>query len=1216
MALALDASTPAYVSSGVGVTSLTTAAFTPPAGALLLALSGLDTQANVTETASTVTGTTSAWTKREHTVLQGATDIDSATVTSAVSTTVRASWGQSSDCQLYVPVITGADTAAPIGASGSYLTNASTSTITFTATRPGSLVFVTYEAYQGGSVPTSAQLTLVGSNTTNSTKAVFRMTTPSVAGTNTISLTGHTTTNAAVSWIEVVPAAVQPTTTVGTPYQSTTSVTTATVTLPTGLVAGDATYLFCTLNSSSGVITGPAGWTTVQASTNSSSATSTSHVVAIFSKFWVSGDTNPVVTCTSGRFAILPVKVSNTDVTTPIEAAVGYTTQTSATAAVDAPSQTATNSRLLVTMHSGRSALNGTFITWTPPTGMTELGEAVSSEATSTNPSLEVNSLVLGASGATGAKTATASATATGSAGVSLLPNPIVARVASTAKVVNFTGSGALTASGSATIPSSFSASVSLSGSGALTAAVTPALPQAVPLSGSGTLTATGSTVSSSKWINRTLVSATRNGTTSHTISFTPATSGNLLVAVMEGSVTSSTPTGWTLPTGGSSVNSTGIYVWYKTATSGESSFSTTHNGSNYPVGCVVYEFAVGSTFVQAASTTNNTSPTLSGLTGTNLLMSAIGVAAPGTAVASYSWTAPSPGIIEDAYSAADGSPTDGYSMSVAYVQGSTATSFAPQVTPNGSAATKEWLSFAIQVAASGTVFSGSAALSATGTLSVSRTVTLSGSAALSGAGTLSTSQTVALTGSAGLSGSGALSAVGATNPKISTISATFDTTIPAFFNDNFGGPTVSGGQLVLPTIPAYSGVATLSKYDLGGSAVSVQVVTNPGVSGTREFFFQMNLDATNKVQMYDSGGSFVGRVQLAGVNTTAVLPAYNATSHAWWRIRESSGTVFFEAAPDGVTWSVLGQVTNPGLSLGAMTLSMSAGYYGTETSPPSAVIDNLNVTPAAFSGTAGLSGSGTLSATRTVALIGSAALTGSGTLTASGSATGTATGTVSLSGSGTLTATATATPTAAVSLTGSGTLSTTRTLTATAAVSLSGSGVLSAVGAPQGSFAGSAALTGSGALTATATIVITRAVALSGSGTLTVTAAPLAAGSVSLTGSGTLTASGSGGATIQNSSGAVSLSGSGVLSATSTTMTVTRAAVLTASGQLSALMVPKLTRAVALSGSGTLTAAKTLFVSIGTFYLWDGTTAVPLVLAGVWDGTTLKTAVPVAVQT
>lgn len=207
--------------------------------------------------------------------------------------------------------------------------------------------------------------------------------------------------------------------TAGTPFQATGSVTSGVVNLPAGLTTGDYTFLFCTLNASSGSITGPAGWSTALASEQSTA--STSHVTAIYYRDWQSGDTDPTVTCSSGRLAVLPVQVSGADTSNPIEGTVGSTSQASATTSVDAPSQTSVTSELLVTAHAGRSSTNGVFITWTPPSGMTELGEAGGQAAAATNASIEVAFEIITAGATTGARTATASSTATGSRGVSML---------------------------------------------------------------------------------------------------------------------------------------------------------------------------------------------------------------------------------------------------------------------------------------------------------------------------------------------------------------------------------------------------------------------------------------------------------------------------------------------------------------------------------------------------------------------------------------------------------------------------------------------------------------------------------------------------------------------------------------------------------------------------------------------------------------------------
>ena len=182
-------------------------------------------------------------------------------------------------------------------------------------------------------------------------------------------------------------------------------------------------------------------------------------------------------------------------------------------------------------------------------------------------------------------------------------------------------------------------------------------------------------------WINLTALtgsSIAQNGTNSHTVSFTAATSGNFLVAVVAGSVTFTTPSGWTLAI--SSVYNTGLYVFTKTASASESSFSTTHNATNYPIRGVVYEFPAGTTVIGSnwANAQNRdspvTGPTISSLTGTYTRMAArsynLGSV---SSTADTTWTVPS---IEDydAYTPQGG--VDGITLTIAYDDSQTASSF------------------------------------------------------------------------------------------------------------------------------------------------------------------------------------------------------------------------------------------------------------------------------------------------------------------------------------------------------------------------------------------------------------------------------------------------------------------------------------------------------------------------------------------------------------
>lgn len=201
-----------------------------------------------------------------------------------------------------------------------------------------------------------------------------------------------------------------------------------------------------------------------------------------------------------------------------------------------------------------------------------------------------------------------------------------------------------------------------------------------------------------SSWINRTLVQAPRNGTNAHTIGFAPAAAGSLLVLIIEGPVTDTIPAGWTRQA--QALNNTELSVYSKTATAGEATFTTTHNGTNYPIVAVVYEFAIGSSFASAVSavgvSANAANPLLSGLTGPHTLFAAIAFAlSSGLSGGPTTWS----GATSDVDVGTVFAGTDGYDLSVAFVDGSSATSFQP-TGANSGAPNKETLTFAVVVVA------------------------------------------------------------------------------------------------------------------------------------------------------------------------------------------------------------------------------------------------------------------------------------------------------------------------------------------------------------------------------------------------------------------------------------------------------------------------------------------------------------------------------------
>jgi hypothetical protein len=221
-------------------------------------------------------------------------------------------------------------------------------------------------------------------------------------------------------------------------------------------------------------------------------------------------------------------------------------------------------------------------------------------------------------------------------------------------------------------------------------------------------------------YTNHVTIAGARNATTSHTVhpdgtggtvidgtAFTP-TSGRLLVCLVATSGgTTTTPSGWTLPTNGNAVGNTGLYVFHRTA-SGTSAdqVATTHQFSNFPALFDFYEFPAGSTFVGVAKSIGNSSggagPTLSGLTGTNWTAGVMGILNSGALIIETTWNAGTEEIEQSVIFAT----TDGYAYNLTHTSHNTASSasYTPTLVNDGGV-THERLVFAVNVASSGTVF-------------------------------------------------------------------------------------------------------------------------------------------------------------------------------------------------------------------------------------------------------------------------------------------------------------------------------------------------------------------------------------------------------------------------------------------------------------------------------------------------------------------------------
>lgn len=131
--------------------------------------------------------------------------------------------------------------------------------------------------------------------------------------------------------------------------------------------------------------------------------------------------------------------------------------------------------------------------------------------------------------------------------------------------------------------------------------------------------------------------------------------------------------------------------------------------------------------------------------------------------------------------------------------------------------------------------------------------------------------------------------------------------------------------------------------WDLTGDSIFARISPAPVGAGTTQTIMRVFVDANNRASLFVDGGAVLtASVVNAGVTTSTVIGAYNPYAHSWWRIREASGNVLYETAPDGWTWTTRATLAH---SWSAVSVSVIwfCGYFGAEAAGMAAYIDHVN---------------------------------------------------------------------------------------------------------------------------------------------------------------------------------------------------------------------------------------------------------------------------------
>ena len=172
----------------------------------------------------------------------------------------------------------------------------------------------------------------------------------------------------------------------------------------------------------------------------------------------------------------------------------------------------------------------------------------------------------------------------------------------------------------------------------------------------------------------------------------------------------------------------------------------------------------------------------------------------------------------------------------------------------------------------------------------------------------------------------------------LGVLSSVASATIPNVLVDDFDGtlalwPNSYGSYLLqagnsrvrLEHTAGYSAI-----YSDFVSLVGKEFVANveqAAPADTREVFMSAEVDLNNYVVFTQFGGTLFMRHIRLGVTSEATV-SYDGTSMRWLRLRESSGSFYWDTSPDGITWTQRHTFTSI-LNVSSVTLGIGAGDWG-----------------------------------------------------------------------------------------------------------------------------------------------------------------------------------------------------------------------------------------------------------------------------------------------
>ncbi|MFF5984422.1 hypothetical protein ACFY78_36825 [Streptomyces olindensis] len=166
---------------------------------------------------------------------------------------------------------------------------------------------------------------------------------------------------------------------------------------------------------------------------------------------------------------------------------------------------------------------------------------------------------------------------------------------------------------------------------------------------------------------------------------------------------------------------------------------------------------------------------------------------------------------------------------------------------------------------------------------------------------------------------------------------------------NSYGDPAAVGGRARIPcTVGGFAGLRSATSYTLAGSHFLLRAyppTANGAVStAALSLLVLTGTGGTDAGFIIDTAQGAMGLYLREGyADGGAQFPPYDPVAHAWLRLRETGGTLLWEASPDSSNWTVLRNAPTPAWASDA-NLSLLMESTRTDGSDNVAEIDNVNL--------------------------------------------------------------------------------------------------------------------------------------------------------------------------------------------------------------------------------------------------------------------------------